>query len=159
MIVTHLLAMTGSALRHTPLGPPIREWTRPWEQFLGVHQTWPMFGVAPRTTLQLEMEGRLGDGTTIDLPGLGGRTDPQGVIWRYSRRNKLMRNATAPSRKYLRASFVRWQCREASAQGLPLREVLMSRTLTDTPRPGSHAGHRSTWRVRSPFLETWNCKR
>ncbi len=155
VVSVHLLAMAGSALRYTPVGPPLRELTRPWEQFLGVHQTWPMFGVAPRHTHDLVMRGRLAGGEEVALPELGGRADPQAVLWRYQRRNKLMRNAV--SRKYLRASFVRWQCREAKAAGLPLRQVLMDRVTVATPPPRASGLPRSEWPTKRTHLETWNC--
>lgn len=154
-VAWHLLAMAGSALRDTPLGA-VRAVTRPYEQLLGVHQTWPMFGTAPRRTHVLRMSGRLDDGTEVPLPATGGEPD-FGPILRFNRRNKFLRNAV--SKKYLRASLVRWQCRTARAQGAPLRQVLMDRETWTTPAPTAQGGMRGTWAHEITHLETWNCKR
>jgi hypothetical protein len=157
VVAVHLLAMAGSALRYTPVGPPIRELTRPYEQLLGVHQTWPMFGVAPRSTHTLHMSGLTPDGTEVALPSLGADVRLDGVLWRYQRRNKLMRNAV--SRKPLRASFVRWQCRTAAERGVDLAQVVMRRHSVHTPPPTVRGQPRSTWKTETTRLETWNCKR
>jgi len=154
-----LLVMWGSAMRYTPFGPPVRELTRPIERSLGIHQTWPMFGSPPRTTVWLEPKGILDDGERIRLEPLHPIPDPNGVIRRYHRRHKFTRNAVAEKRDYLRAAMVRRYCREAKASGVDLRKIQMDRVTLVTPPPYSEYTPRSTWRAEVKTLETWNCRR
>ena len=41
VLVVQLAATFGSSLGRWPVGEAVREWTKPWEKVLGVHQTWP----------------------------------------------------------------------------------------------------------------------
>jgi len=157
-VCAHLLIMAGSSLRYTPVGPPLREYTRPFEQALGMHQTWPMFGNPPRTTTWLVMHGVDADGP-VELPQLLDPPDFDGVIWRYQRRHKFVRNALSDKRKYLRAAVVRWYCRQAKAQGHDLHQVVFDKVVVRTPGPYKGDADRHGWREKRETIEAWNCKR
>jgi len=159
LVCVHLVAMAASALRNLPPGAALREWTRPYERTLGVHQTWPMFGSPPRSTRWLVFHGLTDDGQLVDLPQLLAPPDPESVIWRYQRRNKFLRNATADKRKYLRAAMVRWHCRQGQQAGLDLRQIHIERFTVRTPSPFTDHGPRATWPVHSEIIERWNCRR
>lgn len=153
-IVVHLTMMTGSALQ-----AGLQSWTLPYERALGVHQTWPMFVGVPTETRFHRFVGILADGSEVALPDLHGENDPDGVIWRYSRRNKFERNALSQKREYLRTALVRWQCRRAVAEGRPIRQVSVRRVSVQTPEPGASPTPRASWARTEEEQGRWNCPR
>ncbi len=159
LVVVHVLAGAANVARDTAPGAAVREWTKPWEKVLGVHQTWPMFAVAPTSTNLLRPRGvpRHG-GELVDLPGLlPGEPPMDGVIWVYSRGGKVERNAVAGKRDYLRQSFARYLC----AEHPELKAIRFDRWTRRTPPPrfGRSFLPRPEWVIQDTELETIGCRR
>lgn len=155
-IVMHGLAGLANVTRESPAGAALRTMTKPWEKVLGVHQTWPMFVSPPRATSWLTFTGIRADGTEEVLRPLDGEPDVSGVVWVYSRRGKLERNAVADKREYLRTSVVRAEC----AAHPDFTHIRVDRVTQRTPaawRTGP--ADRSTWPQSTEALKRWRCRR
>lgn len=159
IVVLHLAVVGTSALLEVGVTAlePVRAWTRPWEQALGVHQNWPMFVEPARATGWLVVTGERPDGGARPFPELG--VEPVEANLAYDRVGKLTRSATSSKREFLRTALVRWACRAAAAEGDPLRRVTVARWSRQTPEPWTFEGApRSEWPARHRD-ETWNCPR
>ncbi len=157
-LVVHLCAMFASTSQEL-FGQHLRQFTRPYETMLGVHQNWPMFVGAPQHTRWLRFVGTRADGTEVELAPPYGRPDPHGVWWRYHRSYKFERNAVSKTRAHLHTALVRWQCRSSLAAGDLLKSVEVLRMEQALPAHGSDAGPRETWPVSAVPLGGWNCPR
>jgi hypothetical protein len=153
-VVWHLLVSAGSVLKRNPVGAAIREVTGPWERLLGVYQRWPMFVSPGAVTPILQLVGIDAEGGERVLPFLPGEPDPDGVIWVYERRDKLMRNAMTEKNDGLQASLVRYACdSDASVVAVRLDRVARRSPAPFDPDPGP----RASWPVNVRTLHRWNC--
>lgn len=158
VFVAYLLVLVGSALGGTVVTDPLREaLTRPVEKVLGIHQTWPMFEVAPRRTVWLEIEVTRPDGAVERVDYLPGRPDPQGIRATYDRLGKFQRQASSKRRERVRMGIVRWVCRSERAAGRDVAKVQMIKYTSRTPPPGSGRVPRSDFHVRREAFKRWNC--
>lgn len=157
--VLYGLIIAGSVGQDLAIGKALRDnVTRPFEKVLGVHQTWPMFRVAPRETTWLTVHGVRRNGQAEVLDVLPGEPDPNGIRATYDRLGKLMRNAAVHRREKLRMGIVRWVCRTEKAAGDPLHTVQLRRHDARTPPPGSGRVARETFDVEHERFKRWNCR-
>ncbi|MBX2797701.1 MAG: hypothetical protein KTR31_08540 [Myxococcales bacterium] len=159
VLLCHLLAMAGSLLTPTPLGPVVRTVSMPWEKVLGVHQNWPMFVTPPRTTRWIEVQGVRADGSRLPLNLLPPEPPRDAARWVYDRRGKLARNTVSSSRKRIRMAVVRWACRTQRQAADPIRQVALIRygRVTPPPSEAAAAGPRTDWELQRKEFTTWNC--
>ncbi|MEN0061749.1 MAG: hypothetical protein AAGA48_06330 [Myxococcota bacterium] len=159
VLAAYLLVIVGSALGGNAATDALRDHvTRPLEQVLGIHQTWPMFASVPRRTEWLTAHGQRQDGGEVTLEALPGRPDDQGVRWTYDRLGKLQRNAAVERRKKLRMGIVRWLCRREKAIGQPLSKLQLVRHRSQTPKPGGPSTPRSAFFESRREYSRWNCR-
>lgn len=137
-IVWHALSGVGSVLKRHPVGAAIRAVTRPYEQILGVYQSWPMFAPnAPSERAWVEAEASLQDGGTRPLDPLVGERADAGFSWFYLRAGKYDRNLPDPNNRFLRRAYAHWLCRQASAAGLAPARISLVAASRPTPDPAT----------------------
>lgn len=135
-IVWHALSGVGSVLKRHPVGEAIRTVTRPYEQILGVYQSWPMFAPnAPSERAWVEAEVSLEQGGAQSLEPLVGERADAGFSWFYLRAGKYDRNLPDPNNRFLRRAYAHWLCRQASASGLAPARVSLIAASRPTPAP------------------------
>ncbi len=135
LIVLHVLAGVASEARDTPWGRAIYDHTRTPQATLALWQNWAMFSPPPRTTSSLVAQGRLPDGSWIDLPLPHGHGEPDTLTLRYDRFGKLERSAFKDSRAKLQRSIAHWVCRQAREAGTPVEQVQLLQHIQWTPPP------------------------
>ena len=135
-VAFHLLAMAGSMAIGTPPGDLVRKLTRPYERWMGVYQSWPMFSPnPPRSVEWLEIRGQTAAGEELVLPPLWGGVTPSTIAWRYSRRSKLERTLLMDNRRLGRKELLAAAC----AEHADLQRVWAVKVVERLPGP-SRAG-------------------
>lgn len=146
-LVFHLCAVAGSLAKETRPGEIIRTITAPYEQLLGVYQSWNMFAPnAPKRERWMNVLGKTHAGTTQALPPLMGPRPDTPVEWRYRRAGKLERTLLIKRRKRGRMDYAKWHCRESGMARVRLYEV---RVQTPSPKDrGRRDGARTVTELR-----------
>ena len=118
-LLWHGLVVLGSVMSKTPLGETIRLVTKPYEKFLGVHQTWTMFAPnAPRESTWVEAIGVTTSGEKIPVGTFTGEPVLDELRLVYNRMGKFERNISKKKKGSLRRGYARGLCRLARADGI-----------------------------------------
>ena len=148
-LLWHGLVVVASVTKDTPIGQTLRVVTKPYEQFLGVHQTWTMFAPnAPRESTWVEAIGVTTSGVKVPVGTFTGAPDPSELNLVYNRMGKFERNVTKKKKGSLRRGYARGLCRMLAAEGITdIEGISFVLFRSPTPPPSERDVPRDQWPV------------
>ena len=159
-LLWHGLVVVASVTKDTALGQTIRVVTKPYEQFLGVHQTWTMFAPnAPRESTWVEAIGVTTSGEKVSIGTFTGRPDAADLNLIYNRMGKFERNISKKKKGSLRRGYARGLCRLAAADGVAdLDGISFVLFRSPIPPPEGRQVPREQWPVQRHDYAVRSCR-